>query len=284
MTMSLSSLQLDAFAAVSRCLSFSRAARELHVTQSALSQRISNLEEHLGLTLFVRDRSGVRLTEPGLRLVRYCESKIGLEQELLGEIKAGDSTEIAGRLRIAGYSTVVRSLLLPRLADLLRTHPNVGLEFELAEMRDLPGKLLRGESEFIVLDHRLERAGVEATVIGEEQYVLIESSAYRGRVSVYLDHDSDDTMTERFFKHQGKAAVPPMVQKRSRSFLDEIYAIIDGVRLGLGRAVVPRHLLGKSAGVRVVAGYRPLRVPVVLHHFTQPYYSRLSQHALKALL
>ncbi len=278
--MSLSSLQLDAFAAVARNLSFSRAARELHVTQSALSQRIKNLEEELGLALFHRDRAGVRPTEPGLRLIRYCESRGALESELLGEFVTGHRDTVAGRLRVAGYSTVLRSLVLPRLASLVSVHPGIQLELQTAELRDLPTKLLSGEAEFVILDHALVRAGVESVVIDEERYVLVESAARSTRSRVVLDHDADDTMTERFFRQQNKAAAA----LPTRSFLDDIYAIMDGVRLGLGRAVVPRHLLSKTSGCRVVAGFRPLRVPVVLHYFTQPYYSRLSQGALKALL
>ena len=63
--MSLSSLYLDAFVGVAKAESFSGAAKGLHITQSALSQRIKNLEDELGLTLFLRMTSGVRLTEQG---------------------------------------------------------------------------------------------------------------------------------------------------------------------------------------------------------------------------
>ncbi len=81
--MSLSSLHLDAFFAAAQSLNFSRAARDLHITQSALSQRVKALEEDLGLTLFVRLPRGVQLTEAGERLLRYCQARSSLESELI---------------------------------------------------------------------------------------------------------------------------------------------------------------------------------------------------------
>ena len=65
--MSLSSLQIDAFLAVCETKSFTAAAAKLHITQSALSQRIKNLEDELGSTLFVRESTGVRTTDLGER-------------------------------------------------------------------------------------------------------------------------------------------------------------------------------------------------------------------------
>ena len=67
--MSLPSNRLDAFVAVARTQHFSRAAEGLFITQSALSQRVKQLEDFLGVTLFIRDREGARLTEKGERLL-----------------------------------------------------------------------------------------------------------------------------------------------------------------------------------------------------------------------
>ncbi len=53
---------------------------------------------------------------------------------------------------------------------------------------------------------------------------------------------------------------------------------------GVGRAVVPVHLLDPSMPVRVVPGFRPIDVPVFLHYHHQPYYTRLQQAVLETLL
>ncbi|MFM8314231.1 MAG: LysR family transcriptional regulator, partial [Deltaproteobacteria bacterium] len=70
--MSISSSQLDAFFACSQTGNFTKAAKLLHLTQSALSQRILNLEGELQTTLFIRERNGIRLTSAGRELVQYC--------------------------------------------------------------------------------------------------------------------------------------------------------------------------------------------------------------------
>ena len=63
--MSLPSNYLDAFQEIAKSGGFSQATKVLNISQSALSQRIKNLEEEIGLTLFVRTPTGVLLTEQG---------------------------------------------------------------------------------------------------------------------------------------------------------------------------------------------------------------------------
>src|SRR4051812_10051047 len=101
----LSSLHLDAFYHVARQGTFSKASKILGITQSALSQRIQNLEQELGTALFVRESSGVRLTDVGQELVRYCKSRESLEEEFLGRLR-NPAQGLSGVIRIAGYSTI----------------------------------------------------------------------------------------------------------------------------------------------------------------------------------
>jgi len=266
--MSLSSLQLDAFTQVAKTLHFSAAAKALGLTQSALSQRILNLEDELGTALFLREPSGVRLTELGEELLRYSRAKNELEGDFLKRVLSRDQKGLAGYLRIGGFSTVVRSVILPSIKELLLKNPELQIELTTREMRDLPGLLRTGGVDYLLLDHPIERAGVISQLIGYEEIVLIEAKNRKCR-DVYLDHDSEDTMTLQFFRHQGKA---PKTFKRS--FLDEIYGLIDGVEMGLGRAVVSKHLIEDHPKIRVVNQYKPLRVPVYLHFYEQPFYSR----------
>jgi DNA-binding transcriptional LysR family regulator len=275
----LSSLYLDAFFAAARSLNFSLAARELHITQSALSQRIKGLEEELDLTLFVRLPRGVQLTEAGTRLLRYCQARFSMEQELLEQL-TGRSTKqgLGGVVRIGGYSSIVRSVLMPALGPILRDNPHVQVHFQSAELRDLPDLLLTGNVDFIVTDSPLHRADVETVELGQEECVMTESTEHGAPDGVYLDHDPDDPTTAKFFRMQAE----PLPEYR-RCFMDETYAIIDGVALGLGRALVSRHLIARDARIRVVAGYRSMFVPVLLHYHKQPFYTALQRAAIREL-
>lgn len=270
MCMSLSSAQLDAFYEVARASSFSKAARNLFVTQSALSQRIKKLEDELGTSLLVRETSGVRLTAAGEELIRYCKNRQELESEYLERVNRPKSNSITGIIRVGGYSTVTRSVILTSLSHLLVNHHDVRAEVTTKEMRELPRLLRNGEVDFVLLDHAIEKEGIESIVLGFEENVLIESAEVRSGPDVFLDHDIEDDTTFRFFELQGSKP-----KKLSRVFLDDIYGILDGVALGFGRAVVPRHLLHSEARVRVVPGFKSLRVPVYLNFYRQPVHTRL---------
>jgi len=276
--MGLSSLQLDAFFGAARALNFSQAAKDLHITQSALSQRIKALEQDLDLTLFVRMPRGVQLTEAGERVLRYCQARFSMEHELLDELTSATKEGLGGMLRIAGYSSVVRSVLIPALAPLLRDNPSVQAHVQNAEIRELPELLLTGNVDFIVSDTPLHRADVESVEIGREEYVMCESAKAEPGEQRFLDHDPSDTTTHRFFQAQGRK-----VPEYKRAFLDEIYALIDGVANGLGKAVVSRHLVAHDKRIRILPRFKAMQVPVLLHYHKQPYFTALQRAAIAAL-
>jgi DNA-binding transcriptional LysR family regulator len=278
--MSLSSTQLDAFVAVARARHFSNAAKVLGITQSALSLRIKNLEEEMGTTLFIRGRAGVRLTDTAQGLLRYCQIKDALEAEMRGSLLPSPSSRLAGVLRIGGFSSVMRSAILPALGPLLRENRQVKLHMMTRELDELPELLRGGEADFVVLDRKLEDEALETIPLGEEENLLVSSAKHRVPENILLDHDERDQTSIRFFQIQTERRKAASLQ---RQFLDDIYGILDGVRHGLGRAVLPKHLISDEKSLRVEPGFKALRMPVVLHFFKQPYYSKLHQEALRSL-
>ncbi len=275
--MDLPSHELEAFRTLAQTLNFSQAAEKIHITQPALSQRIQNLEKALGLTLFLRDRKGARLTEAGLRLLRYCQIRDHLESELLSDLLKNPGERLGGKLRIAAYSSVLRSVIMPALAPLIRENPAIQFEFSMHEMADLQDVLERAQADFIVSDHVFERKNVQSLLIGEEKYVLIQSSSYPAR-EVYLDHDPEDRTTELFLNAQHIPA-----GNYSRSYVDDIEGILQGVALGLGQGVVPRHLIRQDPELRIVKGKKTMKVPVYLHYFKQSFYTSLQKAVIETL-
>ncbi|MBX9768396.1 MAG: LysR family transcriptional regulator [Bdellovibrionales bacterium] len=264
--MSLSAIQLEAFIAVVQTGSFSLAAKKSHVTQSALSQRILNLEQELKTRLLIRDRRGVRLTPAGQELLRFCQIKNQLEDEFLSQFQMGKpSKQLSGVIRIGCYSSISTSLVLPALAPLLRTNSSLQLELATKEMRELPSLLDKAEVDFILLDYDLKRLDIESLEIAHEDYVLIRPTG-ANPPSIFLDHDVEDQITKRFIKN-----IAPRDTKIERRYLDDIYGIIQGVKLGLGQAVVSKHLIANEKGIAISRSERPMRMPIVLHSFRQPY-------------
>src|SRR4051794_36148731 len=118
-TMALQSHQLEAFVAIAKTRNFSKAAETLHVTQSALSHRIAALEEEIGAPLFIRERTGVSLTELGSDLLQYVKLKDTLESEFLARVQDPKAKELRGVLRVACYASIGRSVVLRSLTPFL---------------------------------------------------------------------------------------------------------------------------------------------------------------------
>ncbi|MBN22602.1 MAG: hypothetical protein CL678_15065 [Bdellovibrionaceae bacterium] len=277
--MSLPSNYLDAFQEIAKSGGFSQATKVLNISQSALSQRIKNLEEEIGLTLFVRKPTGVLLTDQGERLLRYCQTRDSLEEELVQELNASNFFDVAGTLRIGSYSSVFRSVVVPALSPLLKEYPNILCEFSCADIGDLPGMLQRAEVDFVIMDYKLDQANLETQVLGQEKLVVIESKNASNRDDIFLDNDSNDRATELFFKFQKKKA-----PKYRRSYFDDCYGIIDGVKAELGKAVMSEHLVNGDKSLRIVNGYKPYNLDIVLHFYKQPFRSRLHQAVIKELM
>ena len=118
---------LAAFAAVVRLGSFTRAAAQMGVTQSALSQTVRALERRLDLKLLNRTTRSVASTEAGERLYQAVGTRFAdIEDELavLGEMRG----KPAGTVRITATEHAVRTLVWPRLQAWLPKYPDVKIE------------------------------------------------------------------------------------------------------------------------------------------------------------
>jgi len=118
---------LLAFVVVARERSFTRAAAKLGVSQSALSHTIRGLEERLGLRLLTRTTRSVSPTEAGERLLQTVGPRF---EEIEAEIAALSELrqKPAGTIRITATDYAADTVLWPRLAKLLREHPDIKLE------------------------------------------------------------------------------------------------------------------------------------------------------------
>ena len=109
---------------VAKTLSFSEAATELFISQSAVSQSVKVLEKRLNQVLFIRSTKRVSLTKEGEMLFKHIEPAINLisrgENQLLNSTPAGGM-----QLRIAASDTICRYFLVPYLNTFHKTYPDV---------------------------------------------------------------------------------------------------------------------------------------------------------------
>lgn len=118
-----STAALQAFEAAARHESFTRAAQELSLTQSAICRQIATLEGFLGVALFHRVRRGVRLSEAGERYSRLIATRLdAIERDTLSIMahQAG-----GGVLELAVVPTFATRWLIPRISSLRQAHPGI---------------------------------------------------------------------------------------------------------------------------------------------------------------
>ncbi len=276
MVMSLSSLHLDAVVACAATRNFTLAAEKLAITQSARSQRIKNLEFDLSTSLFIRSRSGVSLTEAGMELLRYCQRKDAMENEVIAQIKGVSGGGLRGEIRLAGFSTIMRSVVMPALSSLLIKNPNIRVHFLIREMNELPQLLQTGEADFIFTDEQLSRDAVQSKEVGFEQNILIQKKNYSGP-EIYLDHDEFDETTKKYLSRFKKK------QKFERRYYDDAYSILEAVKLGLGIAVLPKHLVKSEPDLQIVDGKNVLESSIYLHYFKQDFFTQLQSEVIAAI-
>ena len=132
--MTLDYAHLAALAAVVGEGSFERAAQRLHVTPSAVSQRIRQLEERIGAVLVQRG-TPCSVTPAGLPLLRHAERVALLEAELASTLQ-GDRARVAAArstLRVAVNADSLATWVLPALARFARERPQVQLDLVLED-------------------------------------------------------------------------------------------------------------------------------------------------------
>jgi DNA-binding transcriptional LysR family regulator len=118
---------LVAFIAVARERSFTAAAAKLNVSQSALSHTIRELEERIGVRLLTRTTRSVSPTEAGERLLRNIGPRL---DEIESEVEAVRAfrDKPAGTIRITATEFAIDTVLLPKLAPLLKEYPDIKVE------------------------------------------------------------------------------------------------------------------------------------------------------------
>jgi DNA-binding transcriptional LysR family regulator len=243
--MDIFSHHLPLFMALCTHRSFTLAAKAVSLSQPAFSKRIAQLEATVGHTLFLRSRTGATLTPEGERLRRYAEEILGLERSY----RRGEDMDV----RIAAFSTALRSCLLPALSRHMRAHRDVRVHAFSTDLPSIVPRLLRAEVDIGVLIGPVVHPLLEVVDAWHEHNVLARSRRYRCDPGVYLDSDEADTTSIRYTTNTGA----PRLERRL--FYGDIYAMLDACALGVGRVVAPMHLVRADKRLEIVRGTPKLK-------------------------
>lgn len=165
-------LRLKVFLNAAETLSFSEAAKRLHLTQPTVSHHIKVLERDFGVTLFDRAGSGLHLTEAGQLLLPLAHMLIHKSNEMQ-EMMASIQEEVVGHLRIA-CSTTSGGYLLPKLSgSFLLRHPMVRVTILSCTPEHVVARLLEKDANLGVLSREVWDDGLESRQFFEDQIILI---------------------------------------------------------------------------------------------------------------
>ncbi|AIF48540.1 LysR family transcriptional regulator [Dyella japonica] len=189
---------LRAFRLIARYGSFTRAAAELQVTASALSQTLRQLEDHVGARLLHRTTRRVGLTEAGHAFLERISPALNEIDEAIDALRQhGDRP--AGTLRIAVPQMALDHLLAPSIASFMRAWPEVKLDIQVENR--LTDLIAEGFDAGIRLGERLARDMVAIPLGGRQRAVVVGSPAYfaaHGRPAHPRDLAAHDCVRFRF--------------------------------------------------------------------------------------
>jgi DNA-binding transcriptional LysR family regulator len=251
---------LACFDAAARHESYTRAAQELALTQSAVSRQITGLENYLGQALFRRTRHGVALTERGTAYARQIAPRLqALERDTL-EAMSGQSG--GQTLVLAAVPTFASRWLIPRLPQLARDHPELVIHIEVRTRpflfadSDFDAALYAGTAQQL-----RNWAGTRSHLLLPEQLVPVCAPALlpEGRMCTpqeladkpLLQQSTRPQAWRQWFQTASTAAPLALAGPRYELFSMTVAAAVHG----MGVALVPRLLIANelSAGLLVQA-------------------------------
>ncbi len=170
--------ELVVFLTAAECSNFSEAGRRLHISQSAVSQTIDNLQRHFGTKLFIRQGRTVRLTEAGHVLVPMAKELIAASKRL-DETMMSLQGEVVGEMQV-GCSTASGKYLLPGLIARFRErYPQVRINVLVTSRESVLNKLLAGDVALAVSSKKVEHRDIEYRDFFNDDVILIAPAGHR---------------------------------------------------------------------------------------------------------
>ncbi|MEV6239703.1 LysR family transcriptional regulator [Lentzea sp. NPDC051838] len=267
--------QLEYLIAVAETGSLTAAAARCHVSQSAISLALSELESVLDLRLVVRSpRRGAAVTAAGARVLGDARQVVAAMSEL-GLAARGLSQQVSGVLTVGCYAPIAPFHLPAAIATFEREHPEVSVRFVEGSLPEIQEDLLAGRCEIAFLYDQDVQPGIAVhTLYDQAPKVLLSAShRLRRRRAVSLRELAADPFvlldvppSERYFRAVFEAAgVDMVVTHRARSF--ELARSLVARGIGYSVTVQQPEIYQSYEGFEVVAV--PLRdavptTPVVL--------------------
>lgn len=246
--MSLLSHNIAAFYAVAKIGTVHGAARKLGITQTGVTQRLRALERELGVSLFLRSRSGMKTTVEGEALFRYCCQAEDLEGPVLSQIRGGgERSEV--HVTVSGPTSLMTSRVVPQCVPCYAKFPSLQLHFKMTDDDDGAALLRSGLATFAIIARSDVPKDLDSKLLKPERYLLVATSGWKGRrladilaserIVDFHEHDATTKAYLKRFELDGALSRP-------RLYANNNEAIIHLFKAGVGLGVLTAEIAAES--------------------------------------
>lgn len=238
------SLQLlDQFVVLARTKNFTRAAEELHLSQSALSRAIQKLEDQLGQPLFERKPREVVLTELGELLLQRAKHILQLMEDTFSELSEAGRR---GRIRLGAIPTIAPYFLPSLLSSFAKKYPDIAVIVQEDTTENLIKRCHHGEIDLAILALPLLAKNLEVEALFEEELLLVVPVGHPLAASKTLPIDAVEgfpfvmlneahCLTDNIATFCRRKAVQPVTVERT----SQLATVQELVSLNHGVSIVP---------------------------------------------
>lgn len=247
--------QLRVFAMVARHLSFTRAARELHLTQPAVSQQVKLLEAGAGLPLFEHIGRKVQLTPAGAELLRYANQAIDL-MRAAGEALAAMRGLRRGVLQLGTVSTA-KYFAPSLLAAFTPAYPEVTIKFSVGNREEIIKQLAANEIDLVIMGRPPRELDTIAAPFAKHPLVIIAAPdhALASKRRIRLKQLSAENFLIREEGSGTRASLEHVFRDRGATYrasmeVSSNETIKQAVMAGMGVSFISMHTLGLELKAR----------------------------------
>jgi LysR family hydrogen peroxide-inducible transcriptional activator len=250
--------QLECFCAVARMGSFTKAAEEVGVAQSSLSEQIAKLEQGLASVLFERLARRIELTPAGEALLPKAQALLQ-DAAALPQYLETVRTETGGVLRVGVIPSIMPYFLAPRLRDFVKAHPEIELHLRELPTVDLIKQIEDGAIDIGLLSVPVEGHNLVMREIFREPILLAvpEFHALAKAEKVLLRRVSDERLLILKEGHCLRDETLTLCGRARAKFdaqfeADQLASIFELIRAGFGVSLVPEMARRAAIGCRLI--------------------------------
>lgn len=247
---------LRIFECVYRTRSMTKAAIEMHLTQSGVSQHIKTLEDVLEIKLFDRIKQRIVPTEHAHSLFEKCKMALGEIESILSEIKGG-SNQLHGKVSFGVPIEFGNNILMPILSKFSIEHPGIQFQLRYGFVTEMQELLLKGEMDFAFIDEFQTDSRIQTERVYDEYLELCCSEHYYKKIGgtqfkeskksleeelSFIDYQPNELVLRSWFQHH---YLTQSVKLDVRVSVMDVQGVARLILSGLGAGILPSYLISR---------------------------------------